>query len=145
MLLSLRQKDIGKAYVKRLAAQMASHSSSPNPPKRVRVDPVVAEDDDFQAYLANMAKVDDEVERQEDDVINTALLHFEAGNPPPEVIRRAIHVVSALPTTQASVERLFSALKLLSTDRRTRIQNDILNSILFLRCNKLVWDFPKIR
>ena len=90
MLLSLRQKDIGKAYVKRLAAQMASHSSSPNPPKRVRVDPVVAEDDDFEAYLANMAKVDDEVERQEDDVINTALLHFEAGNPPPEVIRRAI-------------------------------------------------------
>jgi hypothetical protein len=37
--------------------------------------------------------------------------------------------------TQVSVERLFSSLKLLKSDLRSRLKSDILDNMLFLRCN----------
>lgn len=45
-------------------------------------------------------------------------------------------LLSALPPTQVSVERLFSALKFIRSDRRNRMGERLLNSILFLKANK---------
>lgn len=44
-------------------------------------------------------------------------------------------LLSAVPPTQVSVERLFSALKLLKSDLRSRVEEDLLNAMLFLRAN----------
>jgi hypothetical protein len=44
-------------------------------------------------------------------------------------------VLSALPPTQVSVERLFSSLKIIKSDHRNRIGEKLLNNIRFLRAN----------
>ena len=51
----------------------------------------------------------------------------------PQNVRQQCAVISGLPVTQVSVERLFSALKLLLTDTRSRLKEDILQAVLFLR------------
>ena len=53
----------------------------------------------------------------------------------PKGIREACRVVSCLPTTQASVERLFSAKKLVLSDQRAVMKDDLLSAILFIRMN----------
>jgi len=45
-------------------------------------------------------------------------------------------LLSALPPTQVSVERLFSSLKLLKSYTRSRLGEKVLNAMLFLRANK---------
>ena len=98
-------------------------------------------DEDFEAYLARMAKDNDSClnENVENLGIDAALQQYETSRgPPQDIIKEAISVVSALPTTQASVERLFSALKIVATDRRSRMKDDVINGILFLKCNKLL-------
>ena len=54
----------------------------------------------------------------------------------PLEIQESCRIVSAMPLTQVSVERLFSALKIIRSDTRTRIKEHLLQSILFLRVNK---------
>ncbi|XP_065211252.1 uncharacterized protein LOC135839246 [Planococcus citri] len=49
-------------------------------------------------------------------------------------------ILSAVPCTQADVERLFSGLKLVLSDQRNRLSAENLNNILLLRCN---WDLVK--
>ena len=44
-------------------------------------------------------------------------------------------VVLGVPATQVSVERAFSALALVLTSRRTRLNDDTLNDILICKCN----------
>lgn len=44
-------------------------------------------------------------------------------------------LLSALPPTQVSVERLFSSLKYIKSDLRNKMAEDLLNAILFLRAN----------
>jgi len=51
----------------------------------------------------------------------------------PENVRRYCAAISGLPVTQVCVERLFSALKLLLADTRSRLKEDILQALLFLR------------
>ena len=51
------------------------------------------------------------------------------------VLQEAARVASALPPTQVSVERLFSSLKILKTDLRTRLKDDIIEAMLFLKTN----------
>ena len=51
----------------------------------------------------------------------------------PENVRQHCAAISGLPVTQVSVERLFSALKLLLTDTRSRLKDDDLQAVLFLR------------
>ena len=53
----------------------------------------------------------------------------------PENIREVAQVVSCLPPTQVSVERLFSALRFLVSDLRSSMAEDLVDSILFLRTN----------
>jgi len=56
----------------------------------------------------------------------------------PDIIKPVAIAVSCLPTTQVSVERLFSHLKLVLRENRSRMAVDLLEAILFLRTNKLV-------
>ena len=53
----------------------------------------------------------------------------------PEMVREVARVVTALPPTQVSVERLFSALKIIRSDLRTSMKEDLTEAILFLRTN----------
>lgn len=54
----------------------------------------------------------------------------------PEKIKEIAFLVTALPPTQVSVERLFSALKFIKSDLRSSIKEDLAEAILFLRNNK---------
>ena len=44
-------------------------------------------------------------------------------------------ILSALPVTQVSVERLFSSIKFILSDHRASIKQDLLDAILFLQAN----------
>ena len=44
-------------------------------------------------------------------------------------------ILSAMPVTQVSVERLFSSIKFILSDHRASIKQDLLDAILFLRAN----------
>ena len=44
-------------------------------------------------------------------------------------------VLSAMPVTQVSVERLFSSMKFILNDHRANMKQDLLDAILFLRAN----------
>ncbi|KAM9307836.1 uncharacterized protein PAF06_011978 [Gastrophryne carolinensis] len=59
----------------------------------------------------------------------------QAINMYPETVKDVARVVSALPPTQVSVERLFSALKIIRSDLRASMKEDLMEAILFLRTN----------
>ena len=44
-------------------------------------------------------------------------------------------ILSAMPVTQVSVERLFSSIKFILSDHRASMKQDLLDAILFLRAN----------
>ena len=44
-------------------------------------------------------------------------------------------ILSAMPVTQVSVERLFSSMKFILSDHRASMKQDLLDTILFLRAN----------
>ena len=50
-------------------------------------------------------------------------------------LRDVALLLTAIPPTQVSVERLFSALKILKSDRRNRLKDKMLNAMLLLRAN----------
>ena len=49
----------------------------------------------------------------------------------PEIIRDAAMIVTSLPPTQVSVERLFSALRFIKSDSKASMKEDIIEAILF--------------
>lgn len=53
----------------------------------------------------------------------------------PDALKSACRLAAALPPTQVSVERLFSSLKILKSDLRSSLKEDILEAMLFLRAN----------
>ena len=53
----------------------------------------------------------------------------------PAILQKVAYTVTALPSTQVSVERLFSALRIIRSDLRTSMKEDLLEAILFLRTN----------
>ena len=52
-----------------------------------------------------------------------------------EPLLRTAKILSAMPVTQVSVERLFSSMKFILSDHRTSMKQDLLDAILFLRAN----------
>jgi len=62
--------------------------------------------------------------------------------PEPEPLKnhrfRFLTDLAALPPTQVSVKRLFSAMKILLTDLRSKMKDDIVEAILFLKSNQCV-------
>ena len=76
---------------------------------------------------------------------NDLKLKFQTSSPAkvitedfPQILKKVALVLFAMPPTQASVERIFSVLKLLKTDLRSRLKADILDAAIFLRCNKCI-------
>ncbi|CAL1548711.1 unnamed protein product [Lymnaea stagnalis] len=55
----------------------------------------------------------------------------------PLIVQNAALNVTALPTTQGSVERLFSALQIIRSDFRSSMEEDIFQAVLFLRANSM--------
>lgn len=51
----------------------------------------------------------------------------------PEIVRDVARVVTALPPTQVSVERLFSSLKIMRSGLRSSMKEDLMEATLFLR------------
>ena len=56
----------------------------------------------------------------------------------PKVVYNCSQMLSALPTTQVSVERMFSQLKLLLRDNRARLGPKLTEALLFMITNKCV-------
>ena len=56
----------------------------------------------------------------------------------PTILQNAAFTVTAMPPTQMTVKRLFSALRIIQSDLRTLIKEDLLETIRFLR----TIDFP---
>ena len=52
-----------------------------------------------------------------------------------QIVQKVAYTVTALPPTQVSVERLFSALRLIRSDLRASTKEDLIVAILFLRSN----------
>ena len=52
-----------------------------------------------------------------------------------EPLRATAKILSAMPVTQVSVERLFSSMKFILSDKRSSTKQDLLEAILFLRAN----------
>ena len=55
----------------------------------------------------------------------------------PQFFQKVAYTVPALPSTQVSVKRLFSALHLTRPDLRASMKEDLIEAILFLRSNYL--------
>ena len=56
----------------------------------------------------------------------------------PKVVQPIARMVCSLPSTQVSVERLFSHLKLVLRENRANMEADLVDAILFLRTNKCI-------
>ena len=57
----------------------------------------------------------------------------------PIAIKEVARLLQAMPPTQVSVERLFSALKLQKSDLRNRIKADALDALLLLKANSIIF------
>ncbi|XP_076057964.1 uncharacterized protein LOC143035181 isoform X2 [Oratosquilla oratoria] len=53
----------------------------------------------------------------------------------PEIVQDAAQIVTGLPLTQVSVERLFSAIQRIRSDVKAAVKGDLSEAILFLRTN----------
>ena len=60
---------------------------------------------------------------------------FDAINCFPQQLQSAARTLTAMPVTQVSVERLFSALRFIVSDTRASMKQDLVEAILLLRTN----------
>ena len=67
---------------------------------------------------------------------------WEIVNKFPDSLQEIAFLFLTLPPTQVSVERIFSALKILKSDLRNRLKADLVNAMLFLRTNTASTNSP---
>lgn len=92
----------------------------------------ISERDKFRQAFSIVTNEVEKVTRFSGMDVKTAI------NAYPELIRDTARIITALPPTQVSVERLFSALKLLKSDNRASLDANVLEAMLFLRTNKFI-------
>lgn len=80
---------------------------------------------DFTQALNEVEKID----RSSNMNVTQAIPYY------PEIVKNVAYTVTALPPTQVSVERLFSALRFIRSDLRASMKEDLVEAILFLRSN----------
>ena len=101
--------------------------------KRRRVEPAVAERlsavENFRRDFYTALPEVEIINRESNVTVIEAIPRY------PELVRAAASAVTALPCTQVSVERLFSALRFIRSDLRGSMKTDLLEAILFLRTN----------
>ena len=81
----------------------------------------------FEKALVKMEKIN----RSSKLTVLQAIEHY------PQIVQKVAYTVPALPPTQVSVERLFSALRLTRSDLRASMKEDLIEAILFLRSSYL--------
>jgi hAT family C-terminal dimerisation region len=93
-------------------------------------------------------KNDDDVKRKISNLSNQAqlplsgnvLLHWEIRRYDDPILYQLSQVILAVPPTQVSVERAFSALGLILTSRRNRLADNTINNLLVCKLNPDVFD-----
>ena len=80
---------------------------------------------DFNNALTDMENID----RSSKATVMDAISRY------PAILQKVAYTVTALPATQVSVEKLFSALRIIRSDLKTSMKEDLLEAILFLRTN----------
>ncbi|XP_023224633.1 oocyte zinc finger protein XlCOF6-like [Centruroides sculpturatus] len=81
----------------------------------------------FRDEFYHVVKKVNSIDRSSNLDVKTAILHY------PDIIQDTALNVTALPPAQVSVERLFSALKIIKSDLRASMNADLIESIFFLR------------
>ena len=148
LLLSEHQKDSAKAELCNVHARLQSPMTFDDDLSLVESPSSESEASDFQAYLDSIEKSTN-AKRPSSD-FDSALVQveklgrlkkdnvFDIIECYPEIVKDTARVVSSLPSTQVSVERLFSQLKLILRDNRSRMEARLTDAILFLRTNKFI-------
>ena len=80
----------------------------------------------FKLDLHNALKQVEQIDRKSKLDVHEAIKQY------PAIVRESALLVAALPPTQVSVERLFSALRLIRTDQRAAMKEKLTETILFL-------------
>jgi len=83
----------------------------------------------FKTGFNNALTVMENVDRSPKVPVTDAISRY------PSILQKVAYTVTALPSTQVSVERLYSALRIIRSDLRTSMKEDLLEAILFLRMN----------
>ena len=83
----------------------------------------------FKTGFNNALTVMENVDRSSKVPVTDAISRY------PSILQKVAYTVTALPSTQVSVERLYSALHIIRSDLRTSMKEDLLEAILFLRMN----------
>ena len=81
----------------------------------------------FEKALVEMEKIDGSSKL----TVLQAVKHYL------QIVQKVAYTIIALPPTQVSVERLFSALHLIRSDLRASRKEDLIEAILFLTSNYL--------
>ena len=100
--------------------------------KRQRVDQRVfpqTETNQTVIFLTNFEKALTEIEKIDR---SSKLDVMQALNNYLEIVKKVAYTVTALPSTQDSVERSFSALRIIRSDLRVSMKEDLIEAILFL-------------
>jgi len=80
---------------------------------------------DFNNALTDMENID----RSSKVTVMDAISRY------PSILKKVAYTVTTLPSTKVSVKRLFSALRIIRSDLRTSMKQDLLEVILFLCTN----------
>lgn len=111
-----------------------------NKAKKMKLDATTSQPFNMKVkkFKEDFNKAMDQVEEIEVAESNRglSLQDFIAGYP--EIVRGVASTIAAFPATQVSVERLFSALKIMKSDLRSSLKEDIVEAILFFlnyNCN----------
>ena len=97
--------------------------SANNAPTKFRLELKKKFQQEFYKALKEVEKYD----RSSKLTVEEAILVY------PEIVSDVARIVTAMPPTQVSVERLFSALKIIKPDLRASMKEDLPEAILFLR------------
>ncbi|KAM9330121.1 LOW QUALITY PROTEIN: uncharacterized protein PAF06_009560 [Gastrophryne carolinensis] len=90
-------------------------------------EPVNVQIKKFQQEFYKALKEVEKYDRSSKLTVEEAILVY------PEIVSDVARIVTAMPPTQVSVERLFSALKIIKSDLRASMTEDLAEAILFLR------------
>ena len=113
------------AFEKILDVEQATRRRTDTENENITTSPISKFKHDFSSALNEVEKID----RSSKINVMEAIPRY------PKIIQKVVYAVTALPTTQASVKRLFSALRIIRSDLRASMKDDLTEAILFLRTN----------
>jgi hypothetical protein len=107
-------------------------------------DLVPAESQQINKQQEKLRTVRNAIERIGQFVLNCPSADLDVSSPfstifaaYPDDIKEVCAIACCLPVSQVSVERIFSALRLIMTDYRHELKGETLDAVLFIRMNNL--------